>query len=378
MRLLFFLFFAAHLYVSSAQCVVVTEPPIYFCKCDTTLFTLQCDGTVASLDSVVWGFGSEPVNQPRILYDTLGGVAIQVVFIDTTWRFFFPTFGAFYWYTDNMGNKKFSTYTSATKVDICPIEQAAFESSEREVCEGACIDFINKTHRCPDRAAWYFEGGSPAISTDMNPTGICYTQAGLYDVKLIVHNEISSDTVVYEDYIRVLPLPDLVSSMEQSVGAIIGDTLRLQACAEGQAYLWSPPDGLSCTDCPDPVLIVTGLNTRYTCTVFGDGSVCDVTCNYRLLTENQSIVYLPNVFSPNEDGDNDEMRAYGPLARIRLYQVYDRWGGLVFSTDNPDGAWDGTDNGKPASLGVYTCVIWYTDTRNGTEQMAAWSAALVR
>ena len=69
--------------------------------------------------------------------------------------------------------------------------------------------------------------------------------------------------------------------------------------------------------------------------------------------------YIPNVFSPNDDGIND---TFGPFVDLAgqwsnyQFQVYDRWGNLVFSSTTPNQEWDGRTNGQRADSGVY---IWH-------------------
>lgn len=70
------------------------------------------------------------------------------------------------------------------------------------------------------------------------------------------------------------------------------------------------------------------------------------------------IVYVPNAFSPNNDGFNDEFRVYpGPDAQIEGidFQVYDRWGKLVFDADAWDDQWLGIIRGRQAVSGTY---VW--------------------
>jgi gliding motility-associated-like protein len=57
-------------------------------------------------------------------------------------------------------------------------------------------------------------------------------------------------------------------------------------------------------------------------------------------------MYVPNAFTPNSDGLNDGFKAVGVgIAQFKL-QVFDRWGALVFETDDINNAWDGSINGK--------------------------------
>lgn len=66
--------------------------------------------------------------------------------------------------------------------------------------------------------------------------------------------------------------------------------------------------------------------------------------------------YAPNVFSPNDDGNNDEWHVF-LNCRWTAYrlEVYDRWGSLVFRSSDPESAWDGRVHGKEAPAGVY---VW--------------------
>ncbi|MDX2248666.1 MAG: PKD domain-containing protein [Bacteroidia bacterium] len=69
-------------------------------------------------------------------------------------------------------------------------------------------------------------------------------------------------------------------------------------------------------------------------------------------------VYLPNAFSPNQDGFNDTYKmGYYNLSNFRI-QIFNRWGQMVFSSDNPDFEWDGSNlSGTPVQEGVYVYVM---------------------
>jgi gliding motility-associated-like protein len=76
------------------------------------------------------------------------------------------------------------------------------------------------------------------------------------------------------------------------------------------------------------------------------------------------IPYIPNAFSPNNDGANDKFRILGlPYESITHYnfQVFDRWGQLIFSTTDISDPWDGTHNGELCMEGVYIWMIYYYD-----------------
>lgn len=77
--------------------------------------------------------------------------------------------------------------------------------------------------------------------------------------------------------------------------------------------------------------------------------------------------YIPNGFTPNEDGRNDEFQVYTncEMQAFRM-EIYDRWGNLIYRTEDPLDSWDGTSRGKEASSGVYVYRIEYTSAdKNG-------------
>jgi gliding motility-associated-like protein len=72
-------------------------------------------------------------------------------------------------------------------------------------------------------------------------------------------------------------------------------------------------------------------------------------------------LYVPNAFTPNADGENDFFKPYAPFGVIRemYFAVYDRWGELMYETDNIyDKGWDGTYKGKKLPPDVY---VFYFD-----------------
>jgi len=75
------------------------------------------------------------------------------------------------------------------------------------------------------------------------------------------------------------------------------------------------------------------------------------------ITVSESFIDVPNVFTPNGDGANDEFRvAYKSILTFEAW-VYNRWGRLVFHWTDPQKGWDGNINGKKATVGPYYYVI---------------------
>ena len=95
-------------------------------------------------------------------------------------------------------------------------------------------------------------------------------------------------------------------------------------------------------------------------TVSGVNCPCE-TCNHDstevTVNISESSLQVPNVFTPNGDGMNDEFRVqYRSIAEFHCW-VYNRWGKLVYEWTDPAKGWDGTIGGRPAAEGAYFYVI---------------------
>jgi len=94
------------------------------------------------------------------------------------------------------------TLTFTTPVPLPPV--ADFEGSPTTVTVGESVDFTDLSLNNPTSWDWTFEGGTPASSTDQNPT-VTYNTEGTLAVSLIATNDVGSDTKTVADYITVNP-----------------------------------------------------------------------------------------------------------------------------------------------------------------------------
>ncbi|MFK7809261.1 MAG: PKD domain-containing protein [Saprospiraceae bacterium] len=127
------------------------------------------------------------------------------------------------------------------------------------------------------------------------------------------------------------------------------------------SYQWSPATGLSCRNCDSPTVAPEGeivYTVTATDSIYGCSSQRDVTVTelYACPTE---LFSVPNVFSPNGDGVNDmlEMHLSPTVEEIISFQIYNRWGALVYETDDRFDGWDGTFRGRKQQEGVYIYVL---------------------
>jgi gliding motility-associated-like protein len=88
-------------------------------------------------------------------------------------------------------------------------------------------------------------------------------------------------------------------------------------------------------------------------------------------------MFIPNAFTPNNDGLNDVFKVYGYAAREIHLMVFNQWGEKVFETRSQQQGWDGKYKGKvqPAGVYVYVCKMIMVD---GTTELRRGSINLIR
>jgi gliding motility-associated-like protein len=125
---------------------------------------------------------------------------------------------------------------------------------------------------------------------------------------------------------------------------------------------WTPPNNLSCTNCLTPIATPI-TTTKYSLTAINDGGCVTMDSIRIQVICNGANFFVPNSFSPNGDGVNDNFIVNGVgLNVIPSITIYNRWGQIVFQKSNfaPNSAaaaWDGMFNGKPAPSDVYVYTI---------------------
>ncbi|WP_185094412.1 FG-GAP-like repeat-containing protein [Marivirga tractuosa] len=146
--------------------------------------------------------------------------------------------------------------------------------------------------------------------------------------------------------------PEITLTADTTIGA--GDAIQLLASG-GSFYQWKPERGLSDATISNPVASPT-RTTTYTVEVL-DSLGCISEEQMTVFVENQ--LFIPNLFTPNNDGQNDFFKVYGAGIKQIEFKVFTRGGKLLYSTNSVEEAygegWDGKYNGNPVESGVY---VW--------------------
>lgn len=141
-----------------------------------------------------------------------------------------------------------------------------------------------------------------------------------------------------------------------------GQVFQLHASG-GDRYKWTPSEGLSDPDIPDPVVNST-KDIVYKLTAMTEPEGCTGYDSISIRYIKGPEIYVPTAFTPNGDGQNDIFRPIPVgVVQIEYFRVYDRWGELVYKTNAYMKGWDGTFKGRPANAGAYVWMIKAKDFR---------------
>ncbi|MBX2927644.1 MAG: gliding motility-associated C-terminal domain-containing protein [Saprospiraceae bacterium] len=192
-------------------------------------------------------------------------------------------------------------------------------------------------------------------STGQTNAAITIHEPGTYHATAVYACGSVSDTVV------VYAAPRLMLDLPERIEVQLGDVIYLDPGAAGQDIRraqWQPDAGIDCAACPT-VTVQPPATALYTVEM-ENGNGCIASEQVLIVVQERRRIFVPNAFSPNDDGINDLLRVFtGPEVRqIKRFQVFDRWGSEVFRRNDVapnDGSrgWDGTHKGRPVSPGVY-------------------------
>jgi gliding motility-associated-like protein len=194
-----------------------------------------------------------------------------------------------------------------------------------------------------DNVFWEFGDGT--TSTVLEPVH-AFPNSGDFTVRLteVFNGENFTDSAV----VHIHPLP--VVDIGDTILLFAGNSINLHAGGGFIDYTWS-------TGSADSVITVENGGDYWV-------KVEDDNCCYN----SDSVYikffqfYIPNAFTPNNDGLNDVFRVFSIYKNVNFKMlIYDRWGQLIFESNNIDQGWDGTIGGKPCPPDsyIYTCTIGF-------------------
>ncbi|RAJ06992.1 gliding motility-associated-like protein [Chitinophaga skermanii] len=243
-------------------------------------------------------------------------------------------------------------------IHVKPRPQATLElGPDRYMCAGNRITIDART---PDAANYLWNDG------DRNPIKV-FDQPGQYILTILDRycDNVIADTL--NIFTGGIPKVDLGRDTVLCAGTTI--TLK-PTLTDVSTLRWS--DGST-----GKTLTITQPGT-YTVQAFNDcGTASDIINVVGTICESDPTI--PNVFSPNGDGKNDIFKPgiNGPMYNYEL-RIYNRWGQLIYTTNDATKGWDGTYNGQQVEIGTYVWWLSYSKSQNGQLYVLKGDVTVIR
>ncbi|HTL82944.1 MAG TPA: PKD domain-containing protein, partial [Bacteroidia bacterium] len=243
------------------------------------------------------------------------------------------------------------TANSTALVTVAPNPVAAFSSDIQSGCDPVCVNFADQSTIANPGviSAWTWDFGDGNTSNSQNPSH-CYTTPGVYTV---IHTAKSTDgctsSVTTTSYISVFVNPVAEFSASPQPTSIVNPQIYFtDASSNASSWSWSFGDALNSTSTQQNPTFIYGQPICYDVLLTvtsSDGCVDTVT--HPVCIDADVSFYVPNAFTPNQDGKNEIFLPVGIGIDPDKYQlwIFDRWGNLLFTTTDLNAGWDGKVQG---------------------------------
>ena len=309
--------------------------------------------------SFTWNFGdgaTAPGTSPiQHAYAASGTYMVQLILVDTN----------FCNYPD----------TSTQTLRVSPVVKAQFEIGNGCAPYNA---FFNNTSLAGQNFFWNFGDGSPG-STDVNPLHV-YADTGTYTISLLA---IDSNTCNMRDSttqtIHVEPKPTADFNTLPIPAQYNTPTVFINNSAGAVRFVWLFGDGDSTVKNSTDTVIhqYQASNTFNACLVSINQFGCaDTTC-HPVESLINPLLDVPNAFTPGRFGQNGIVFVVGFGIASMDWKIYNRWGQVVFESNNPFIGWDGTYRGVPQPMDVYAYTLEATFF-DGTKTRRKGDITLIR
>lgn len=205
---------------------------------------------------------------------------------------------------------------------------------------------------------WTYGDGAMEIEADS--VVHTYANAGNYTVGTVVTwpNGCITDTTLY-NLIEVITVPIATMSWLPHPPSINDPTVHFTdlSVPNVTSWWWDFGEDLGTSEEQDPVIeFPSEVGGSYPVTfVVGNFLGCTDTLRTIVDVADEFLVWVPNAFTPNSEGENETFFVSGNDISSEEYQLYifDRWGHEVFGSTDPQEHWDGTSGGDLLPQGVY-------------------------
>jgi len=238
------------------------------------------------------------------------------------------------------------TASDSMKITVFPAEFISV-TGDSVICPGEKVPLSVKGNGMKS-FKWYPDFGISS-TTDPNPIAspMNTQQYFVYAVDTNSCHDTGTVKIIVNPAGRLF-LPD-------SVRIYPGEFYQMDPMGNCSYFTWFPPLGLSRSDISNPIA-KPEVNTRYVVSATTE-SGCTTTDSITILVSDESLLDVPNAFSPGSPSNGKFKILRRGDATLKNFTIYNRWGMKVFETADIDKGWDGTYNGEPQPLGVYVYTI---------------------
>ncbi|MBW6483130.1 MAG: PKD domain-containing protein [Vicingaceae bacterium] len=325
---------------------VVDFTPTDVCLLETTQFTDLSTVTTGTNVGWAWNFDDNTtsnIQHPTHTYGTEG--VYQVKLIVTT----------------NNGCKD-----SITKpVTVHPLPQVSFIPSVLDSCSPVIVDFTDQsTINLPGtNVTWNWDFGDAGTSTQQHPNAISFvntsnSSVAIFDVSLTVTSDKGcSVTQTINNMIKSYPIPLASFTYNPTDANIYNSEISFtDNSIIASWWLWDLGDGASST-VRNPVHLYADSGI-YTVILYMENEYgCEDTTEKIVKINPVFVIFIPNAFTPDEDGINDYFFATGYGITQLETLIFDRWGELIYEGHELESKWDGKYKGTLAKTEVYSYKI---------------------
>ncbi len=199
---------------------------------------------------------------------------------------------------------------------------------------------------------WQFgDGNSSNVSNPIHT----YSSTGNYSVKLITENSGCRDSIEKKITIAQFATSAFTYNGDSCTGVFSFNP----ASSYAQTYSWSFGDQ-TFSDSLNPQHIYWIEGGYRVQLITNSGVICADSTIIKLSAPELPVnhLYIPNTFTPNDDGINDRFRIFGFSKCSETYlAIYNRWGKMIFETNNLSESWNGKFQGEAVPAGLYSYII---------------------
>lgn len=252
--------------------------------------------------------------------------------------------------------------------------------SELVACQPASITFQNLSFPIDESYDVFWDFGDGNTGSGLSPTHV-YADPGIYSVSLSITSPLGclADTA-YFDLIEILPSPVAGFTYSPQKPSNLEPTVHFtDQSIEAVSWRWDF-GGVGFSTIPNPVFTFPDTGFQVVTQIVTHLSGCRDTAVQLIDIEPQVRYFLPNAFSPNGDGVNDGFRGEGIMegARGFVFQIWNRYGELIFETNDPFEAWNGRkgNTGNMSPSGLYVVTVSYQTPRGLPVQLSGYAVLL--